>query len=242
MKLLVALVLSFGLLPTLHASVVTAVSDPWPPFITLDPNRPGIAVEIVDEALKTQGSVLDMTVVPWARALLMVRHGNADLLLPAWYTAGRSEYLLFSEPYLTNEVVIVKRATDDFEFSGLESLSGKTVGVVRGYNYGESFDKADNFDKAEVNDLVTNLKKLMRDRIDLTIGDKLAILATIEKYGLNRDNYQFSGLPVSYKTLHIASSKANPSSTALIQIFNRGLVEIKSNGTFIEVLTKYGAH
>ncbi|POF56901.1 amino acid ABC transporter substrate-binding protein, partial [Vibrio vulnificus] len=38
-----------------HAATITAAQDPWAPFVQQNNANPGISVEIVIEAFKTQG-------------------------------------------------------------------------------------------------------------------------------------------------------------------------------------------
>ncbi|MBL1375776.1 transporter substrate-binding domain-containing protein [Zobellella iuensis] len=223
-----------------HANTVTAAQDPWPPFVTDDQAMPGVSVEILAAALKTQGMEVDFKIMPWSRALEETSKGRLDLLPATWFTQERTEYLVYSESYLENELSFIKRADDGFEFTDISSLNGKSVGVVRGYGYGDEFLSAANFNKPEANDLVSNLKKLMAQRIDLTLEDKLVALSSMKEAGLESQDFAFSSTALSTNPLHVTSGKANPNSTLYIEAYNRGLAEIKSNGTFDAILAKYG--
>jgi polar amino acid transport system substrate-binding protein len=222
---------------SVQAEKITAVGDPWPPF--LDPNRPnkGIVVEIATAAYATQGYELEMSFVPWARAIAGVRSASSDLLLGTWFTKERTEYLMYSEPYLDNAIKFIKKKGDDFEYSDVESLTGKSVGIVRGYGYGEEFSNAENFKKPEAKNLIINIRKLVAGRINLAIEDELVARSIMAKEDPELlDQVEFSKVDYSTNALHVTSGLANAKHKELIEAFNRGLSEIKASGKYAEIL------
>ena len=162
------------------------------------------------------------------------------MLVATWFTNERTSYLNYSEPYLENSLKFIKRKGDGFEYNGMDSLSGKTVGIIRNYGYGDDFLGASNFKKPEANDLVANAKKLMAKRIDLTLEDELVAKSTLSGAGMNLDDFEFTSNALSVNPLHVTSGLANPNNAEYIDAFNKGLAEIKSNGTFDKILAKYG--
>lgn len=226
---------------SLSATTLTAAQDPWPPFVTETSKLgSGISVDLLKAAMKTQGYEINFRTLPWSRALDEVSKGRIDLLPATWFTKERTSFLIYSEPYLSNELKFIKRANDSFEYSGLSSLDGKTVGIVRGYGYGDAFLNATNFKKPEAGDLVSNLKKLLAKRIDLTLEDRLVALSIMKKAGLNQSDFAFTKEALSKNPLHVTSGKANANGQNYIDAYNKGLAEIKANGTFDAILSKYG--
>ncbi|GGX39932.1 substrate-binding periplasmic protein [Saccharospirillum salsuginis] len=231
---LLALVLGFA-----QADTITAAQDPWPPFVQ-DQAEAGLSVDLVRAALEHEGYEVEMTIMPWARAIDQVKNGNIDVLVATWYTEERTAYLRYSEPYMQNQLKFIKQAGDDFEFEGLESLSGKTVGVVRGYGYGDEFLNATNFSRPETNNIASNLLKLDAGRIDLTLEDEIVALSTMKNEGIDPSKYDFTNNALSVNDLHVSSGIANARSEEIIAAFNRGLAAIRENGTMAELLSKYG--
>lgn len=223
-----------------QAATITAAQDPWAPFIQKDNANPGVSVEIITEAFKTQGHTVDFKIMPWTRALNEVKSGKVDVLIATWFTSDRTAFLKYSEPYLENSLKFIKRKGDGFEYNGLDSLSGKTVGVIRNYGYGDEFLAANNFKKPEANDLVANAKKLLAKRIDLTLEDELVAKSTLSGAGMNVADFEFTANALSVNPLHVTSGLANPNNAQYIEDFNKGLAEIKANGTFDKILAKYG--
>lgn len=222
------------------ADTVTAAQDPWAPFVQKDTASPGVSVEILIEAMKSQGHEVDFKIMPWTRALNEVKDGRIDVLVATWFTNERTSFLNYSEPYLENSLKFIKRKGDGYEYNGMDSLSGKTVGIIRNYGYGDDFLGASNFKKPEANDLVSNAKKLIAGRIDLTLEDELVAKSTLSGAGMNLADFEFTNNALSVNPLHVTSGLANPNNAKYIDAFNKGLAEIKSNGTFDKILAKYG--
>lgn len=222
-----------------HADTITAAQDPWPPFVQ-DQGDPGLSVDLVRAALEHEGYEVEFTIMPWARAIDQVRNGNIDVLVATWYTEERTAYLRYSEPYIQNQLKFIKQAGDSFEFNGLDSLTGKTVGVVRDYGYGDEFSNAPNFSRPETNNIASNLLKLQAGRIDLTLEDEIVALSTMKNEGIDPSAFEFTENSLSVNDLHVSSGIANARSEEIIAAFNRGLAAIRENGTMAELLKKYG--
>ncbi|PKG37051.1 transporter substrate-binding domain-containing protein [Psychromonas sp. Urea-02u-13] len=222
-------------------NTVTAAQDPWPPFVMKgEVNHQGISVDIVTAALASQGYQVKYKAMAWSRALNEVKEGRIDILPATWFTQDRTNYLTYSDSYLENSLKFIKKAGDSFEFDGMSSLGGKKIGIVRGYGYGDEFLSADNFSRPEASNLVANLKKLLAGRIHLTLEDELVAKSLITSKGLNIDDFSFTNNALSINRLHVTSGKANARSAELITAFNKGLITIKGNGKFNEILNRYG--
>ena len=225
-----------------YADKLIAVQNPWPPYLSPDLEGQGLSGQIVREALRRQGHELEIRFLPWARALRMVKNGGADLLVAAWWTQERSEYLRFSEPYVQNNLKFIKRKNDDFEFEGLQSLSGKRLGLVRSYGYGDQLTNAKNYHKVENLDLLANIRMLLAGRIDLTLEDEL-----VARYIMSEDNpallktVAFTKSALSSKPLYVASGLSHPKNIEYVAAFNRGLKSMREDGTLDRYLQQLSA-
>jgi len=222
------------------AKTIVAAADPWPPFV--DPANPtdGLSLEIVRAAYKTQGYDVKMVYVPWARAEAGVKDGTYDILPNTWHTDARAKELLYSKAYAVNAVKFIKRKGDTFEYKGLDSLKGKRVGTVRGYGYGDAFLQSTAFSRDEVADVITNVKKLVSERIDLTLEDEIVATSMVAKEDIKLlDQIEFSKEALSSNSLFVTAGLKNPNHKAIIDAFNTGYDTIKSNGTLAGILKKY---
>ena len=238
---LIPLILLFMLSMSARADTITGAGDPWPPFLDPDHPQQGVAIAIAKEAFKTQGHDLEFTFVPWARAIDGVKTGSYDVLIGTWWTEARTEFLKYSEPYLTNEIKFIKRKGDPFEFEGLDSLAGKTVGTVRGYGYGDDFANADSFTRSPAARLVTNVRKVANNRLDLALEDELVARSLItEEDPALMEKVEFTENALSSEGLHVTSGLANSGHAMIIEAFNKGFETIKANGTFDRILEENG--
>ncbi len=242
-KLLFALavVLLMATMGSTNDKIISSASDPWPPFV--DPNHPkmGISIEVVSAAFKTQGYEFKHKIIPWARAEDGVKKGIIDILPNTWKTEKREGYLMYSTPYAFNEVKFIKRKGDTFEYNGLDSLAGKKVGIMLGYGYSDDFMNATTFKRETTSEFISNIKKLDSKRIDLTLEDEIVARNKITKKTpelLNK--IEFTKNFLSSNGLYVTSGLKNPRHKELIDAFNKGLEEIKSNGTLEKIFKSYG--
>jgi len=224
-----------------NAEKISAINDSWSPFLSPDLPGQGIALQIVRAAFKEEGHEVEMKFAPWARSINSVKEGSVDILVSTWWTKERSTFLNYSDKYLVNNIKFIKRTGDSFEFDGLASLNGKTVGIIRDYGYGDKFKKANNFKKPETNKLINNLKKLTSNRLDLTLEDEIVARALIKNEAPElKDKISFSTTSLSSNTLHITSGLKNPKNKQIITAFNKGLEKIKKNGIYDSILKSHG--
>jgi polar amino acid transport system substrate-binding protein len=221
--------------------VITAAADPYPPFVDDTDPQEGLSLAIIRAAYATQGYTVKMSFVPWARAQSLTIKGKYDILPDVWMTEERLDTMMFSEPYALNTVKFIKRKGDPFEYNGLESLKGKKIGTIRGYNYSDDFKDPKEFSRVDVPDFITNLKKLIANRIDLTLEDEIVAKVQIAKNDpsmlakLDFDNNAFDS-----KKLFVTSGLANPRHKEIIDAFNKGLAQIKENGEYVKIMESYG--
>lgn len=222
--------------------IVKAVADSWPPYT--DPQNPsgGLTLEIIRAAFATQGYSVTMTYRPWVRAELSAAEGAFDLLINCWITAERQTRFLFSAPYATNRLTLIKRTDDGFTYAGLESLIGKRVGTIRGYGYTDSFRQSRLFAREDANSLEDNIQKLIARRIDLTLEDQLVASAQLESIDPElRSQVAFVAPPLAIIGLHIAISRQLPRGQEYLNAFNAGLSQIRNSGAYAAILARYGA-
>lgn len=238
--LLILAGLTVSLCSTAYAKTIVAAADPYPPFVDSSNPTDGLSLEIIRAAFKTQGDDVKMVYVPWARAVAGVNDGTYDILPNAWYTEARTKEMVFSTPYAVNNVKFIKAKGDPFEFKGLDSLKGKRVGIVRGYGYGDAFSANTGFTRDEVSDVLTNVKKVVAKRVDLTLEDEIVAKFLVSKEDPKMlDQIEFSQESLSSNPLHVTSGKKNPNHAEIISKFNAGYELIKSNGTLAAILKKY---
>ncbi|MBU1564612.1 MAG: transporter substrate-binding domain-containing protein [Proteobacteria bacterium] len=221
--------------------VITAAADPYPPFVDQSDPQEGLSLAIIRAAYKTQGYTVTMEFVPWARAKSLTIEGKYDILPDCWINEENKKTMLFSDPYAVNVVKFIKRADDPFEYAGMESLKGKKIGAIRGYNYSDDFKEPKDFTREDVTDLMTNIKKVIGGRVDLTLEDEIVAKVQIAKNDpALLSQIKFGEKAFDSKSLYVSAGLANPRHQEIIGAFNKGLAEIKANGEFAKIMAGYG--
>jgi len=238
-RLITAFILSLFLTAPAAAETLTVAADPWPPFVNEDHPEGGVGLAIIREALGRSGYEVELNIMPWARAEAGVKAGDYDILPGTWHTRARAEKLLYSEPYVHNEIKFIKRKGEDFNYTDLKSLKGKTVAVIRDYRYGDAFYSADFFEREAASDLVTNIRKLVNERVDLAIEDELVARYIIGQEAPELlDRIEFVDPPFSARGLHLTSGYNNPDHEAIVEAFNEGLCAMREDGTFDRIMAE----
>lgn len=97
--------------------------------------------KLLDAVERELGVVFELRMYPWARAERYAVEG-AGLIFGLPKNADRLHALRYSDVAAYNKLWIVTRSDATFRFSTIEDLRGKSIGVVRGYNYGAEVEQA----------------------------------------------------------------------------------------------------
>lgn len=201
----------------------------------------GAVVEIVRTIMAKMGHTLDIRVLPWTRALQMVRTGQADAIFTAYKNAEREKFLEYSEEVLVaQEVFFYKKKGSPFHFDGrIESIANARVGIVSTISYGQVFDRYRQFirlDKA--NQLSHNFQKLAKGRIDLLPSNYYVAEYTIKQLGLEQQVERVEQLIESVPS-YIAFSRQRDLHSLRVQ-FDAELNKMKTTGEYSKLLHKHG--
>jgi len=222
-----------------NADEIRLTSCNWEPYTGEDLEDYGFTAEILSEAFKRTGHRVSFTFLPWERALLKSAQGTYDGLYSAYYTEERARTYLVSEPYCSSTVVLCARKGSPVTFSTLEDLSPYRIGTVRGYANSVEFDAADYLTKEEVPSDLINIRKLVNKRIDLMVVDTYVVLYLLDKEGIQED-VEFLSPPLDRKPLHVMFSRRVEGYEKKCADFNKGLTEIREDGTYNQILRRHG--
>jgi len=220
---------------------VTFATLDWEPYIGEKLPDQGYVASLVKEAYKVSGYTVKMEFMPWARVVAMATDGKYDGYLPEYYAESLKDNFLVSEPFPGGPLGFFKRTSDTIKYQTLEDLKPYKIGVVRGYVNTEEFDKADFLKKETANDDITNLRKLVGNRLELIVGDKF-----VGTYLMKQDmpdkagEVEFISPVLEEKSLYLCISKKIPDAEAKIKAFNDGLKAIKDNGTLATIMKANG--
>jgi len=213
----------------------------WPPFSAKDLPNNGFGNDITKTVLERAGYNVSVKLMPWSRAKKMTERGKFDVLANAWYNEKRAEKLAYTDRIAQNRIVFVSRKDSDFTYSGLDSLEGKTVGIVRDYDYRDDFLNADSFERQPANSFKTNLRKLKAGRVDVTLGDELLAKYLVnENFPDAKGSFAYSDKAQSSKDLFVTVSRAIEGTKTVVSDFNEALAEIREDGTYDKIAERHG--
>jgi ABC-type amino acid transport substrate-binding protein len=238
-SLCLALSLAGGLAVTpasAQGDALSLGSDRWPPF-TDEPGRARFAVELVDEALDRAGIDASTAIIDWEAVLPGLRSGKLDGSAALWRSAEREQFLLFSEPYLENRLVLVGRKGADVSATSLADLADKRLAVVGGYAYGEQLeeDRAPELVRRESDE--ASLQTLLEGRADYMLVDDLVIQYILENHADDAKRWlEIGSRPLLVRPLHFAVRRDLPEAEVLVSRFDREIRGMIADGTYNRIL------
>ncbi|WP_271410244.1 substrate-binding periplasmic protein [Pseudomonas sp. Q1-7] len=224
-----------------HAETLRMAADVWPPFTDARLPGNGLAAELVSTALKRAGHRAEYVEVPWARVLRGVQVGEYDLVVSAWYSEERARFGQFSQPYLTNRVLFLKRKGTVVDYQGPEDLKRYSIAVVRGYSYLPSFDADTTLNKVPVMGFPMGARMLAAGRVQLTLEDELVARSYLnrELSGI-REQLEFLPRPLSENGLHILVRRSHPRHRQLVEAFDQAMQTMREDGTYQAIFARHG--
>ncbi len=132
---------------------------------------PDVKRKVLDAVADELGVTFEPRTYPWARAERYAIDG-VGLVFGLPKTADRLRTLRYSDAATHRSLWLVTRSDATFAFNRLEDLRGKTVGTVRGYNYGKEFEKARGTlfrTEDDISSRGTRLTRLMLKRVDVVL-------------------------------------------------------------------------
>lgn len=220
--------------------VYTIVSDnAFAPFESYDKDSAeyvGIDMDIMAAVAEDQGFKYNMMNVGFDPALAKVQAGQADAVIAGMtINDKRKEIFDFSEGYFEDGQVMV--VAKNSEIKSIDDLKGKVVATKNG-TMGAEYAEAN---KEKVG-YTTKAFEGSNEQYQAIINGNC--VACFEDYTVIGDAIKNG---VELKTV---GDKINPSeygfavkkgqNAELIEMFNKGLANIKANGKYDEILEKYG--
>lgn len=198
----------------------------------------GIDVDIIKAVAANQGFNIDIQSLGWDAAVTAVQAGQADALLAgASITDERkANGWIFSDSYYDSYQVFAAKADSGIE--SLDDLKGKTIAVknaTAGANYAESLKDEYGFKIDTYEDSPTMYQAVVLGQADACVEDKPIMADNIKTGGLDLTIVESTASEVAPYGFAIM----NKDNQELLDMFNKGLQEIKDNGTYDEILNKY---
>ncbi len=199
----------------------------------------GFDIELARALFQRLGIELKLQPIDWKANIMELNSGNVDCLWNGLtITEDRKKEIIFSEPYLKNEQVVV--VMDSSPVKTLADLEGKKLGLQSGSSANEALDANEVF-KSSLGEVVP-FKDNMTAFMDLESGGLDAVLVDSIVAGYN--------ITTSGKPYRILDEKLAPEEygigfrkgdVALRDAVNAELEKMAADGTLAQISTKWFA-
>jgi polar amino acid transport system substrate-binding protein len=197
-------------------------------------------VEVLKEAFARMRQEIRIEFLPFARAIEMVRSGEADGIFPFALSEERKGFVRFpGEILLTDPGALFVRADSPIVFNGdYATLRNYSFGIQRGTSHGPVFTQAlENYgikvDAAA--DQMQNVQKLCAGRFDIAVGPRLVLLQAAKRSGkLAEIKLLHSGISDGYAYVGFAKQKNFDS---VIQRYDETMRKMRQDGTYDRIFS-----
>ncbi len=198
----------------------------------------GLTWDIVRESYHAMGYTIHLSIYPWERAKHVLEIGLCDVLFPTGKNSEREKIYYYSKEHIiSSDFLMYVRSDDNFKWEGLESLKGKTIASIRGFNYGDEWNKIDTVNKYYVNSIEQGFLMLKAKRVDGFLGYENTWDYILKE---NRLTSEFKKMPRFDSSYEFLVSYIANKSSRYIDDFDKGIMIIKDNGKFYRIFKKWG--
>ena len=237
MKSTVAIILLFNVFILFgQTTTLKLASDAWPPFTDVE-SKPAFALDLVTEALARTNVNAHTEILSFTEVIQEIRSGKFDGSAALWYSPERAEFLLFSEPYLENRLILVGKKGSNVNFKNLSELNGKRIAVVESYAYGDLVEGAKNIELVPGKSDQQNLEHLLKGEADYMLVDALLIEYVLKYQSEDAAKYLEIGTNTMLKrSLYFAIRKDFPGADMIIRNFSAEIKKMIADGSYNRIL------
>lgn len=213
-------------------------------WIGKDGNVRGIMIEVLEEVSKRTDIKFTYSLSPWKRALKMSSEGKGSIIGFS-KTTEREKTWDYSVPMYYDELVFVTTKDKKFNFTGIESMGGRSVAIKLGASYGDDFEaarKSGLIKVVETSERKGQLQMLAYNRIDTVLLSPgrvaLESVLTQEPYlREHRDDYIILEPPFKLDPNYLGIPKSLNKSHLLPKI-NAALESMMQDGTHKKIVER----
>ncbi len=211
-------------------------SDVWPPF-TNNFGKSAFAMMLVHEALSRADITATTQIVEFNDVIDGIRTREFDGSAALWRTTERETFMHYSNAYLENRLILIAAEGGDVSATSLQELTGKSVGIVGNYAYGEEIERAKGVKFVKGASDQANIDRLLAGELDYVLVDDLLVQFLIEQDQEKADRVlEIGSTPMIRRTLHFAVSKDLPDAVFIVRRFDEEIRAMAADGTYNRIL------
>lgn len=208
----------------------------FPPFEYLDENHTyvGFNVDLMRAVALRSGIEVKFNPMKWEDACEKLKQGEVDIIEGMKRTTERDKLYDFSEEILTNSQSIFVLADNNY-LNKYEDLARHTVAIQKGDVAINNLRSMERVNIVFTKDQEDAFKKLLNKEVDAFIGNTLTGVYYANKLSIN-NKLKIVGGPLNSTSYSIAVRKGDK---ATLELLNKGIKEIKENGTYDMIYRKW---
>lgn len=218
-------------LPVPAETIDIAINVGNPPFMYQNEETgeaDGLYSDLLKEVFNLMNRDVQIVAVPWKRALYL---GENEIMGIGGIYKNEKRLLIYdySDPLFVEKIFVYYRSGDEHRYNSMQSLFGKTVGVISGWSYGDEFDFLRDQGLFMVEENISNnlnFKKLAMGRIDCLLAVEESGRSSMRNMQLNS---QISSMeePLIVNETYLAFNK-DSDEKPLLGEFNEALNQLKN--------------
>ncbi|SMF08932.1 substrate-binding periplasmic protein [Pseudobacteriovorax antillogorgiicola] len=245
MKHVLLMVLWVCYAPAVWSQTLEVRADPWCPYTCDDESeKKGYMIELLKTIFEPQGLKVSYSNLSWKRALDSTRKGRYNAVVGAFRSDAPD--FVFPESHAgisRNFFYALPKST--WQYTGPKSLQGQTVGIIRGYTYGDDIDELlkDPEKKrfAQLfygNNALDDMIESVRDRRIMAFIDDTNVVAYSLAQKFPKLKLRKVG-QLEEEKVFVAFSPAIKESKRYAQMFDEGMKNIRKKGELAKILSRY---
>lgn len=226
-------------------SILIVCDEAYPPFEFEENGVPrGISVDLTREAIRRMGYNVTITPYSWTRAVEMVQTGQAHGIFSLFRSAERETWGVFpKEPVFIDRQYFYGIPGTVIQYDGtIGSLTNYTIGITRGYSYGDAFDEAvknGTLRTEAVDSNTANIEKVENGRIDAFIDSQYATLYYLKQTGQTGKVTELALLREPELYLAFSRKKVDQD---FVDRYDHVMREMREDGTYDAIVNKYDVY
>lgn len=226
-------------------SEISIAADLWCPY-TCEPNgREGILIDISRKIFSQNNIDVKYRFMPWTRARSETEKGLHNAIIGAFESDAKG-FILPSSPILYGTNGFFTLASNTWQYSGIDSLKGLSLGIIEGYAYGSPVDeyiKSHSSSSriqfsAGADALRKNLTKLVNKKVDVILDEPRVVRYEWKDLGYPASELKRAGV-YGKEGIWIAFSPRRTESEELANIFSVGLEKLEKIGEVQRIADMY---
>lgn len=204
----------------------------------------GIEPAIVTAAFRNVNIEVEYDFYPPARTFKAAEEGVYDGTVGWVWSKEREKSFYYSEPIFKAPLLLFHLKEFAFDWETMNDLRGIPIGVTAKNYYGPAFHEALDAGKLTIDEAskdAIQFDKLLRRRIKVLPMNVYTGYYTIRERFAPQQAALFTHHPRPLKTsvYHVLFSRVMPENASLVELFNKGLRQLKASGEYDRIIERY---